>query len=165
MSQLPDRPDLDQIREAGQAVTGVLTAEARELIDGQYADRPHLRPVLDAVLAALPGLGPVTVQARTTFVSLVTPRRTFAVVQATTKNRVDLGLRLDAVRPGGRLLAARDVGAATAPTGTSAWVGATRRVTERCGCSAAPCSGSPTSIPGSSSRRCAPASGSSPESG
>jgi hypothetical protein len=70
---------------AGQAVTGVLTAEARELIDGQYADRPHLRPVLDAVLAALPGLGPVTVQARTTLVSLVTPRRTFAVVQATTK--------------------------------------------------------------------------------
>ena len=33
-----------------------MTAEARELIDGQYADRPHLRPVLDAVLAALPGL-------------------------------------------------------------------------------------------------------------
>ena len=62
-----------------------MTAEARELIDGQYADRPHLRPVLDAVLAALPGLGPVTVQARTTLVRLVTPRRTFAVVQATTK--------------------------------------------------------------------------------
>jgi hypothetical protein len=113
MSQLPDRPDLDQIREPGQAVTGVLTAEARELIDGQYAGRPHLRPVLDAVLAALPGLGPVTVQARTTLVSLVTPRRTFAVVQATTKNRVDLGLRLDNTPPGGRLLAARDIGAAT----------------------------------------------------
>ena len=101
-------------------VTGVLTAEARQLIDGQYADRPHLRPVLDAVLAALPGLGPVTVQARTTLVSLVTPRRTFAVVQATTKNRVDLGLRLDTVLPGGRLLAARDVGAATVRIGLSA---------------------------------------------
>src|ERR1022692_968746 len=102
MSQIPDRPDPGQVREAGQAVTGVLTAEARELIDGQYADRPHLRPVLDAVLAALPGLGPVTVQARTTLVSLVTPRRTFAVVQARTRNRVDLGLRLDDTRPGGR---------------------------------------------------------------
>ena len=32
MSQLPDRPDLDQMREAGQAVTGVLTAEASELV-------------------------------------------------------------------------------------------------------------------------------------
>jgi hypothetical protein len=38
-----------------QAVT-VLTGDARELIDAQYADRQHLRPVLDAVLAALPGL-------------------------------------------------------------------------------------------------------------
>ena len=39
-------------------------------------------------------------------------RRTFAVVQATTKSRVDLGLRLDNSKPGGRLLAARDIGAA-----------------------------------------------------
>ena len=83
-----------------------------ELIDAQFADRPQLRPVLDAVLAALPALGQVTVQARKTMVSLVGPRRTFAVVQATTKNRVDLGLRLDNHKPGGRLLAARDIGAA-----------------------------------------------------
>jgi hypothetical protein len=50
-----------------------LTAEADELIAGQYADRPRLRPVLDAVLAALPAVGPATVQARKTMVSLVTP--------------------------------------------------------------------------------------------
>ena len=85
---------------------------ADELIDAQYADRPQLRPVLDTVLAVLPALGQVTVQARKTIVSLVGPRRTFAVVQATTKNRVDLGLRLDNDQPGGRLLAARDIGAA-----------------------------------------------------
>jgi len=90
-----------------------LTAEGEELIAGQYADRPQLRPVLDAVLAALPSVGPATVQARKTFVSLVTPRRTFAVVQAATKSRVDLGLRLDQENPGGRLLPARDLGAAT----------------------------------------------------
>lgn len=89
-----------------------LTASDLQLIAGQYADRARLRPVLDTVLAALPGLGPVTVQARKTLVSLVTPRRTFAVVQATTKNRVDLGLRLDGTQPGGRLKAARDLGAA-----------------------------------------------------
>jgi hypothetical protein len=86
---------------------------ADQLIADQYAGREHLRPILDAVLAALPALGPVTVQARKTFVSLVSPRRTFAVVQATTRNRVDLGLRLDGVEPGGRLQAARDIGAAT----------------------------------------------------
>jgi hypothetical protein len=37
--------------------------------------------VLDSVLAALPALGPVTVQTRKTCVSLVTPRRVFAVAQ------------------------------------------------------------------------------------
>src|SRR5690242_6544037 len=40
--------------------------DADELIEGQYADRPQLRPVLDAVLDLLPGLGPVTVQPRKT---------------------------------------------------------------------------------------------------
>ena len=112
MPELPGQPDLDQLRAAlgGDART---LAEAEELIAAQYSGRTQLRPVLDAVLAALPAFGPVTVQARKTFVSLSTPRRVFAVVQATTKSRVDLGLRLDHERPGGRLLAARDLGAAT----------------------------------------------------
>jgi hypothetical protein len=90
-----------------------LIADAEQLIGKQYADRPQLRPILDAVLAALPALGPVTVQARGTYVSLVSPRRTFAVVQATTKSRVDLGLRLAGVKPEGRLREAKNVGQAT----------------------------------------------------
>ena len=102
-----------EVERRRAALAGFLNAEAEDLIAGQYCDRPRLRPVLDAVLAALPALGPVTVQARGTIVSLVTPRRTFAVVKATTKNRVDLGLRLDSTQPGGRLLPARDIGAAT----------------------------------------------------
>ncbi|HYS99302.1 MAG TPA: hypothetical protein VEO20_01405, partial [Thermoplasmata archaeon] len=65
-----------------------LTATADELIDGQYVDRPQLRPILDAVIGAAAGLGDVTIQARKTFVALVSPRRTFARVQATTKDRV-----------------------------------------------------------------------------
>jgi hypothetical protein len=102
----------------GQGAPGFLAPDTGQLIDGQlidgqYADRPQLRPVLDAVLAVLPTLGPVTVQARKTIVSLVCPRRTFAVVQATTRTRVDLGLRLDNTAPGGRLQVARDMGAAT----------------------------------------------------
>jgi hypothetical protein len=80
-----------------------LLASADELIDGQYADRPHLRPLLDAIIDAAAGLGEVTIQARKTYVALVSPRRTFARVQATTKNRVDLGLRLQGQKPGGRL--------------------------------------------------------------
>jgi hypothetical protein len=79
------------------------TASATELIDGQYADRTQLRPVFDAILDAVEGLGDVTVQARKTYVSLVSPRRTFARVQATTKDRVDVALRLKGQKAGGRL--------------------------------------------------------------
>lgn len=87
-------------------------AETDELIARQYEDRPHLRPVLDAVLALVPSLGSVTVQARGTLVSLVSPRRTFASLKPT-KSRVDLGLRLDGLSPEGRLREARDIGPAT----------------------------------------------------
>jgi hypothetical protein len=89
-----------------------LTASADDLVEGQYADRPALRPVLDAVLtaAAASVVPDVAVQARKGYVSLVNPRRTFAVVQASTRSRVDLGLRLPGREPGGRLLAARSIG-------------------------------------------------------
>jgi hypothetical protein len=87
-----------------------LTASADDLVDGQYADRPALRPVYDAVIAAGLGVGEVHVQARKGYVSLVGPRRTFAVVQASTKSRVDLGLRLPDREPGGRLLPAKSIG-------------------------------------------------------
>jgi uncharacterized protein DUF5655 len=80
-----------------------LLASADELVDGQYADRPQLRPILDALLEAAAGLGEVTIQTRKTYVSLVSPRRTFARIQPTTKSRVDLGLRLERQKPGGRL--------------------------------------------------------------
>jgi uncharacterized protein DUF5655 len=69
---------------------GFMTAAASDLIGRQYADRPQLRPILDAILAALPDVSPViTVQTRKTYISLVSERRTFAVVQASTKDRVD----------------------------------------------------------------------------
>jgi hypothetical protein len=80
-----------------------LLASADALIQGQYADRPQLRPILDAIIDAAAGLGEVVVQTRKTYVSLVTLRRTFARVQPTTKHRVDLGLRLAGQQPGGRL--------------------------------------------------------------
>jgi hypothetical protein len=81
-----------------------LSASAEELIDGQYADRPQLRPIFDAIINAATALGEVIIQARKGYVSLVSPRRTFARVQPTTKKRVDLGLRLEGQKPGGRLL-------------------------------------------------------------
>src|SRR6266508_6057987 len=80
-----------------------LLASADDLIDGQYADRPQLRPIFDAIIDAAAGLGEVTIQTRKTYVSLVTPRRTFARIQPTTKSRIDLALRLEGHKPGGRL--------------------------------------------------------------
>lgn len=80
-----------------------MLATADELIDGQYADRPQLRPIFDAIIGAATGLGEVTIQARKTYVSLVSPRRTFARIKPTTKTRVDLGLRLEGEEAGGRL--------------------------------------------------------------
>jgi len=84
-----------------------LRASADELIDRQYADRPQLRPIFDAVISAAARLGEVIIQARKTYDSLVSTRRTFARVQATTKNRVDLGLRLESQKPVGRLAPSR----------------------------------------------------------
>jgi hypothetical protein len=84
-----------------------LLASADELIARQYADRPALRPVYDAVVAAAMRLGEVAIQARKTYVSLVGPRRTFARVVPATRGRVDLGLRLEGVPPAGRLRPSR----------------------------------------------------------
>jgi hypothetical protein len=36
------------------------STEPGDLIDGQYADRPELRPILEAILAVLPDIGETT---------------------------------------------------------------------------------------------------------
>ena len=84
-----------------------ITASADELVGAQYADRPAQRPVYEAVISAALQAGEVVIQARKTYVSLVTPRRTFARVQPTTRTRVDLGLRLEGRKPAGRLQSSR----------------------------------------------------------
>jgi hypothetical protein len=80
---------------------------ATELIDAQYADRPQLRPIYDAIIRAANQLGDVAIQARKGYVSLVSPRRTFARVRAITKDRIDLGLRIAGQKPVGRLKPSR----------------------------------------------------------
>jgi hypothetical protein len=87
-----------------------LLATSDELVDGQYADRQQLRPICDRLLELVVGLGEVTIQTRKTYIALVGPRRTFAQIVATTRSRVDLGLRLDGEKPTGRLLDAKNLG-------------------------------------------------------
>jgi hypothetical protein len=81
-----------------------IEASGAELIDAQYADRAQLRPIYDLIVAAAQGFGQVVVQARKGYVSLLSPRKTFARIQPTTKTRLDLGLLLAAQRPIRRLL-------------------------------------------------------------
>jgi hypothetical protein len=80
-----------------------LVASADELIDSQYADRPQLRTIFESILLAVGPLHGAEVQARKTKVSLMTPKRKFAEVVPTTKNRVDLFLRIEGEEPSGRL--------------------------------------------------------------
>ena len=83
-----------------------ILAMAEELIERQYAARPQLRPIYDAIILAAEQCGELIIQARKTYVSLVAPRRTFARIQPA-KTRVDLGLRLESCKPGGRLQLSR----------------------------------------------------------
>ena len=76
-----------------------LHASADDLIKNQYADRPATRPIYDALLALLPEVGEVEVQARKTYVAFLTPKRTFSALVPTTRTRSDLGLRLPATQP------------------------------------------------------------------
>jgi len=80
-----------------------IASNGHDLITGQYADRPQLRPILDAIVSVAGMCGSVVIQARKTYVSLVSSWRTFARVQPITKQRVDLGLRLAGQKPVGRL--------------------------------------------------------------
>lgn len=87
-----------------------LRKDADELIANQYRDRPNLVPIYDRLIEAVLGLGHVELQARKTYVALIGPRRTFASIQATTRSRIDIGLRLDGVKPEGRLEVAKSIG-------------------------------------------------------
>lgn len=68
---------------------------ADELLDGQYANHPQLRPIADALLVWASATDGVEIQMRKGYVSLHSPRRKFAQVTRTTNTAVDVALRLD----------------------------------------------------------------------
>lgn len=86
-------------------------APPQELIDAQYAGaKEHLRPIYERLVSEVQALGDdARIDARKTYASLAR-RRQFGIIQASTKSRVDLGLRLDGAEPGERLLAAGSFG-------------------------------------------------------
>ncbi|HSJ58485.1 MAG TPA: DUF4287 domain-containing protein [Anaerolineae bacterium] len=75
-----------------------------DLVEAQYAGpKAALRPIYDTVLAAVSQFGPdVEIAPKKTYVSLRRNKQ-FAIVQPSTRTRVDLGLNLKGAEPTERL--------------------------------------------------------------
>ena len=80
------------------------TKGADQLVESQYAgDKSQLKPIYDAVISAVQKLGKdVEVSPKKSYVSL-RRKKQFAIVQPSTKTRVDVGINLKGVKPSGRL--------------------------------------------------------------
>ena len=74
-----------------------------DLVTAQYEGKEALRPIYDRVIDAVKGFGnDVEISPKKGYVSL--RRKTqFALVQPSTKTRVDLGIKLNGKKPTGRL--------------------------------------------------------------
>ena len=87
---------------AKEAAAGSAPADD-DLIDTQYRGKESLRPVYDVLIKAIEKFGEdVEVAPKKAYVSL-RRKKQFALVQPSTKTRVDLGLNLKGVEPEGAL--------------------------------------------------------------
>ena len=74
-----------------------------DLVEAQYNGKESLRPIYEKLLKAAQGLGnDVEVVPKKTSVSIRTGKQ-FALIQPTTKTRIDLGLKITGREPAGRL--------------------------------------------------------------
>jgi predicted transport protein len=82
------------IADASARAAGWERPSVEGYIDSQYAgEKSHLRPSFDALREIIEGLGQdVTVEGRDGYTPFIRKRQ-FAAVQASTKTRIDLGLR------------------------------------------------------------------------
>ena len=80
------------------------SSSGKDPVDAQYAgDKAALKPIYDAVVRAAKKLGrDVEVSPKKSYVSLRRSKQ-FALIQPSTKTRVDLGLNLKGRKPAGRL--------------------------------------------------------------
>ena len=90
------------LRTLGGAGGGELPSD--DVVAAQYAgDKAPLRPIYDALIAAVSRFGKdVEISPKKPYVSLRRNKQ-FAIIQPSTKTRVDLGLNLPATKPAGRL--------------------------------------------------------------
>ena len=77
-----------------------------DLVEAQYSQKSDLRPIYDAIVHAVDGFGDdVEVSPKKAYVSLRRSKQ-FALVQPSTKTRVDVGIKIKDFEPTGRLEAA-----------------------------------------------------------
>ena len=95
---------LAKLGQASAATPAAAGAPETDLVEAQYGgDKASLRPIYDALLAAVQGFGDdVEVAPKKAYVSL-RRKRQFALVQPSTKTRVDVGVQLKGVPAGARL--------------------------------------------------------------
>jgi len=87
-----------------------IEAGGGELVDRQYSGKEALRPIYERLAALIAALGDdVEAGPRGTYVSYGRPKQ-FALVQPSTRTRVDVGLRLPGVAPTERLREAGSFG-------------------------------------------------------
>ena len=91
-----------------------ILAGGEPLVDRQYAGgKEALRPIYDRLVAAIDVLARMSSPARAAPTSRSAGPKQFALVQPSTRTRVDLGLRLPGVAAGDRLLDAGSFGSGT----------------------------------------------------
>ncbi len=74
-----------------------------DLVDNQYSGKERLRPIYDALIAAVSAFGDdVGIAPKKTYVSLRRNKQ-FGLIQPSTKTRVDVGINLEGDVIGGRL--------------------------------------------------------------
>jgi hypothetical protein len=77
--------------------------EEENFVDAQYAGKEGMRPIYDAIVAAVAAFGEdVELAPKRTYVSL-RRKKQFGLVQPSTATRVDVGINLKGVEPVGRL--------------------------------------------------------------
>lgn len=92
------------VAHAAKGAVGDEAPPADDLVDAQYAgEKAALRPLYDALIAAAQKFGDdVEIAPKKTYVSLRRSKQ-FALLQPSTKTRLDVGLNLKGEPPSGRL--------------------------------------------------------------
>lgn len=73
------------------------------MIDQQYQGKENLRPVYEKLIEAISSFGPdVEIAPKNAYVS-IRRKKQFALLQPSTKTRLDVGINLKGVEPQGRL--------------------------------------------------------------